>query len=74
MATTGFVLLALATGTACIFEEGEYDGGGRREQGGEAEQTEVPTSPTTNPTTNPTVTPDAGFDAGGIFDAGFANG
>jgi hypothetical protein len=41
MRRIGFVALALATATACIFDQSDYQGGGRLDQGATANQVDT---------------------------------
>ena len=68
----GFAALAVASATACIFDESKYQGGGRVDRGGEV-RTAAPTAsspPTASQPTQPTAiaTDDASVPA--LFDAG----
>ena len=51
----GFAGLIVATATACIFDKGDYQGGGRIDHGSEAKTAE-PTSTASEPTAQPTST------------------
>lgn len=54
-------LLALGFGSGCIFDQGSYQGGGRRSTTATApEETEEPTPTATEPTSTNTSTPDSG--------------
>ena len=62
MMRIGFVVIVLASATACIFDKSDYQGGGRLDKGATAKTAEPtptqsgstqPTNTTTAPTANP---------------------
>lgn len=68
----GLAAIVLATASACIFEQSDYQGGGRLAQGATAQTDSTPQpEPTPSPTTSQS-TPerDTGVDTGSPIDAG----
>jgi hypothetical protein len=64
----GMLGLALAFFSACVFDQGSYQGGGRSSQGAKTAQTATATATDTTTATAPTATDDSGL--GGILDGG----
>jgi hypothetical protein len=60
----GFVLLALATGTACIFEQSDYKGGGRLGRAATAQQEGQEEPPPEDTSPPPTSSSSPPIDAG----------
>jgi hypothetical protein len=59
----GLLVIAMTSATACIFDRGTYQGGGRVDHGATAAtQSATNTAPTSTDTNNPPA--DGGFDAG----------